>query len=970
MPSKSQNRELAKAFLEASETEWEELVRKKIARELVTLIPFVVEYQDNLEDAKKFFNEMKELEVVPLIDKQLDALDKVRVGITSVANDETLDPKEAKLLLKKTYETLARAFTDYAKTESEIIEVVREKSIQKPKQARITEKARPYWNYLDKFWPNEREALLGKLRDYFDRTNSLLREAASSLKIPFEASTSNTLVQVESLLRKRNEHFAAQRVGNARENIRNYYIEELGLIPGYVGAKGNWKVEKDDCPEKKLPEFHTRLTDRFAFCRLEDKECPSFDWSQGSYVRCKSFVTIKEAELISGIQVLDDEGFLKKLQRLAETDPFLQMLFHKARQGNGDLFIGRTIDNRLETMLEQFPTSNRRGNDASYRVYLVANEPVLVSGGHAVAADKILLETIGEGVRMPRTATTLRVAGPMIRLTFTANALRDPEFRDFLRKKKAVQARHWTWDIPFEKEDDIAFVLSEIKEEFGYPIAIMQILDDAENAMYQNYNIRNFKDLPIVRHSSALQYIPRFDPGQVSLKTCDLSVSEKLIDVANQLQDGALKHKVANLADSLRVGAHYLVATFDDLVVYADNAIGIVPEPGMQFRVKDPDTGSMVMTEVTEVVRDKPGKPKKGMRYKVRTLDTGKEIEVKRPWTRPFDKDAATHLATCGCGDMQPPHDMEGKPPVGYFPADDGSFFIFRLPEQDRMEPPAPPPPAPMPPALSEPMGPPSPYGRFPGDAPPPMPPFRVPPRVEPYNPEAVPPFPPMGGPYNDVPAPPPPHGPPPPVVMGPPPQKEEHGPVKEDTQVFVPVDQTHNPDVAHEGVPHDEVESKILDTIKKRVKPGLKFTNLPRDPIAPSGALEEDIDEALEKLRTRFKDNPDVKDVRRDLSPHGKPVLFVHTTKPKALKDDEVPSSVNGFEVKVSPLHDSLADEAAEDKEAADVLVAPSPDRPENGHPSGAGEHREPGPYGNQVSGPPPMNDPLVDQTRDIPKY
>jgi len=91
-----------------------------------------------------------------------------------------------------------------------------------------------------------------------------------------------------------------------------------------------------------------------------------------------------------------------------------------------------------------------------------------------------------------------------------------------------------------------------------------------------------------------------------------------------------------------------------------------------------------------------------------------------------------------------------------------------------------------------------------------------------------------------------------------------------------------------------------------------------------------------------------------------------------------EVPDSINGFKVVVAPLHDSVVREldgedqgSAEPSEpsdtTADSLVNPMPNRPENG--KSKGRDRPPGPYLDQVSEPPPMNEPLVIQVRDIPK-
>ena len=192
-------------------------------------------------------------------------------------------------------------------------------------------------------------------------------------------------------------------------------------------------------------------------------------------------------------------------------------------------------------------------------------------------------------------------------------------------------------------------------------------------------------------------------------------------------------------------------------------------------------------------------------------------------------------------------------------------------------------------------------------------------------------------------------------------PPEQEHGPVSQDTQVFAPVDSPKEED-------DEDIEQDVIDKIRKKTKPGLKFTNLPKDPTAPSGAPEEEVEKAIKKLKSRFKDNSSVKDVRRDLTPDGKPVLFIHTTMPKSLGED-TPDSVNGFEVRVAPLHRSLADDDVEDtdREAGDSLVAPSPNRPENG--DSKGREYPPGPYMNQVSGPPPVGMELNRQTRDIPK-
>ncbi len=929
MPGNDNRKDIAQAFLEVSEAEWENLMKRGIAQHLVNLVPLAVAFQDDLEDAKKFFIEVKELSLPPKIDGQLDLLDKVRSGIVTTVQDPNLEPFEINEILDETLDDLKKAYTKYSKVEADTVQTIRTNSKRLPKEAFI-EKVRSYWNYIDDFWPSEREAILGRWNQYFDETQSTLQSASDQLKVGTAATPHGVLVRVSDLLKKRSAHFTAQKVADALDRIKQYYVEELGLIPAYMGAQGNWKVEKDDCPEKRLPEVHTKLSDRFAFCRFEQKKCPSFQWSQGSYVKCKSFVRLKEASLIEGIRVLSDKEYLNQLENIAETDPFVKMLFVEAKRRSGELFFGKVIDDRLEKMLEQYPTSNRRG-EFKYRVYMVANEPVLVSGKYAVAADKILLETIGEGERMPKQASTLRIAGPVMRVTFTSNALRDPEFRDFLRKKNARKSKHCTYDVPFEREEDISFFLSEVRDEFDYKIEIFQIMEDADEGVEKDFGVYRFSDLPLSRYSSfrlALTHLPavKNPPTHISGNALSMEGAEKLVDVANNLpKNHPLRTRVAGLADRLRVGAHLLIAVDEDIIRYADGAIGLVPELGARWMERDPDTGTSALVEMVEVVRPKQGAPT----YKVRRLDTGKEIELRHPRIQPVTKDA--------CPPPPGGANLPPESPFGHIIGEDDVYYIVQIPKAPGQGPGGPP-------AGFEPP----PFGRFPGDvAPPALPP-----------PGGALPFPfPGGNNHPTLPAP----------VSGPPPAVDQ-GPVVEQEKVFVVEDQPQPEQV-------DFAEQEIIEDIHKKTKqPGFKFLNAPhKNPIAPSGAAEEEITEAVEKLRSMFRGDPRVKTVRRDLSPQGKPILYVHSTMPKAMRD-EVPDSLNGFEVVLAPLHDSLLKEtdnngiSAEPSDTtADSLVNPMPNRPENG--KSKGRDFPPGPYLDQVSGPPSMNDSLVTQIRDIPK-
>lgn len=943
---------VVKEFLELQETEWDSLVKSGVAHHLVHLIPLALAYQDDLEAARKFFIDVKELSIPSKIDAQLDLLDKLRIGISSVVEDDNLEPAEAILLLDSSMEGLEHVYTRYAKLEADTVNTIKTNSKRPPAKEAFVEKIRSYWNYIDEFWAAESNSIIGKWNQYFEETNAPLRETASSLRLGSVPSAHSVLIRVENLLKKRSAHFMAAKVADTLEKVKNYQVEELGLIPAFMGAKGNWKVAKDDCPDKGLPEAQTLLTDRFAFCRKDGKKCSSFDWSQGSYVRCTSFVrvkeaAIKEARLLETVKLLEDRNFIDQLKQVAETDPFVQMLFTEASRRSGELFCGKVIDERLEQMLEQYPKSDRRG-EFKYKVYMVSNDPVFVSGNFAVAADKVLLETIGEGERMPKHASTLRIAGPVMRITFTANALRDPQFRDFLRKKNARKAGHFTYEIPFDREEEINFFLSEVREEFNYKVEIFQIMEDADEFVEKDFGVYQYSDFPTSRAASfrlAMTYIPRVKNRTAMYEnTHSLVGADKLVDVANNLGENHPLHaRVAELASHLRTGGNFLVAAAEDIIHYASGAVGVIPEEGTRWMAKDPDSGEQTMVEMVKAVRSgNTSLPK----YKVRRIDNGKEITLNRPWISPSRE-------ACG-GDMMPAPiegppqgpglpgpaiigpDMPPEVPFGHIIGEDNMFYIVQVEKDKQMGPSL----GPVEEAFHSVSPPPPPYGRFPGDVV-----LSVPPRME-----TNPPFPSSGGELSPV-----------PPFSGPTPTPEQHAPAMFEEVVITVTDEGSDSEA-------DFAEEEILEDIEEHATK-LKFKERSSDPVAPSGAEEEDVIEAISKLKSLFKGDPRVKEVRRGLSSKGKPVLYLHSTMPRSMKD-EVPKSLGGFQVILAPLHDSLVKESKKDEDedvVADSLVNPLPNRPQNGKlPK---REYTPGPYLDQVSGPPPSGDVLVTQVRDIPK-
>lgn len=935
--------DMAMAYLEVSPADWQTLVKNNVAGNLAPLVAMSVDYLDRVEEGRKFFLEINELEVAPLLDSHLSLLDQAQKNVTALVQTDFLTPDEMRSQLATAYNSMQVAYTKYAKMESSIINLIRAHSGRDMPKTAFLAAVRPYWNHIDDFWTSKREQVLGIIKEYVEGATPQLKKAAEALELNL-ASPHEVLYQVEKLLKNRRADLAAHRVAESRDKIKNYVVEEAGLIPAYVGAKGNWKVEADDCPDHSMPERTTKLTENFAFCRWENKECQALSGIQGSYVKCKAWVRLKEGNWVGNIQEMGNKSMREKLAELAETDPFIRQLLTESDRRGGKLYVGKVTDDRLSVMLEQYPKSKRKGN-FTYDVYLVANEPVFISKNLVVAADKILLETLSEGTEMPRHASTVRVAGPMMRITFTANALRDPEFRDFLSKKKAVKSGSWQYDIPFEREEDLKFILNEIRDEFGYKIEIFEILDDVDISVDKDFGIRSFKDLPLSKFSAVngparlmFTYIRPSNEMSAHRATASLETSEKLIDIANLLPaDSPLKERVANLADRLRVGRSYLIASSDDVIRYADGAVGLIPEVGTRWQEKDPDTGDSSMVELVRV--DK--KAKRGPHYVVKALDSGKEFTIKRPWIRPFEKDACEHMAPPppmmdgGNLPLPPPPSMMGDG-LAHFDTGNG-FYIFQLPSGDMM-----------------PEAPPPGFGRFPGDAAPAPAPVAPAPAAHPvlrFMPR-------MGPPPAPV-----------PMDMAPPVDSPcgGPGPLPAPEEVMPPLAPSVDlPDSAQGPAPAAVVEEgPRVDSTKTYVpkeeqksKTKIKFT-----PVDP------DVDDVLAQLQDMFKGDPRVKDMRTSMGEDGAPVIHVHATTPKSMRD-EVPEKIDGVEVRLSPFHESeSSDEVdAEDKEASDNLVSPMSNRPQNGHPTI--EDRPPGPYLDQVSGPPPvMWDPLLEQTRDITK-
>jgi len=187
----------------------------------------------------------------------------------------------------------------------------------------------------------------------------------------------------------------------------------------------------------------------------------------------------------------------------------------------------------------------------------------------------------------------------VMRTTWTSNAMRDPDFKDYLRKLKAYMISSHTWDIPFSKEDDIDFILEEIKEDFGYPIQIFEVLESPEittdGRRYDMYARACVSKVKIVDKVIVTRTLP------------SLHIAAKIKDVIASIEDGGSKRDLCLLktaAQNLKVGRQFIIAATEELVQSKGN-IGVTPEIGDVFKIKHPQTGEDMEVELDKKLSGK-----------------------------------------------------------------------------------------------------------------------------------------------------------------------------------------------------------------------------------------------------------------------------------------------------------------------------------------------------------------------------
>jgi hypothetical protein len=167
----------------------------------------------------------------------------------------------------------------------------------------------------------------------------------------------------------------------------------------------------------------------------------------------------------------------------------------------------------------------------------------------------------------------------VIRTTFTSNARHDPNFRDYLRGLKAQKITKNTWDIPFAREADIDIILNTLKEDFGYPIQILEILESPEistdGKRYEMYA------------RACVQKIRMVEKVKVERSFPNLHLASKFSDLVASLKEKKVKGNLevlSSAAQNLKVARQFVFATPEDMY-QINSTMGVQPLPGEECPV-------------------------------------------------------------------------------------------------------------------------------------------------------------------------------------------------------------------------------------------------------------------------------------------------------------------------------------------------------------------------------------------------
>lgn len=607
MPSSAE--EAILTYIDLTEKEWESLANTNLAYNLRLIVPVLVQLDGKLEDLHWFFKQVHEEDLSVYIARYIKFVDLYKDLLVSNIMNERVSYDSLNKELQNNINDLIKL----RKALSSLEQTILQRTKAETRQAGFVQNIKPYWPFLDKVWIRVREVIMDSLVKTLNESiqqMKLLCKGVKSAKTGQMYNAVAKLQQVHESLRERLDFKQAEFLDNAIQELKIHLRCAEGLLPGST-VNNSWHVSIDDCPRPLLPKRFTKVTDKFAYCifscKEDKKKCPGFESSQGSYIECNQLGMEKTAGAFFREVREADEQLQDQINALALEDPNIQLLKAQAERRDGKYYYAPVLDDNIFVLLNSYPKKTRVGT-FDYSVYIINKEPILATDEFLLSADEELLKYIDKGEGMPKEATIKTAA--VMRLTFTSNARQDPNFRDYMRKLKAVKITPNTWDVPFGREDDIDHIIAELHDDFGYPIQIFEIVESPEistdGRRYDLYAMTCVANVKLV--GEALPIINRPIPN--------LAGSDALNDIANMLDNKKplISHRDERLstlktaASNMRVGAQFVIATVEELEE-TDISIGIRPQIGDRCFV-ELDNSDIIYAELEEetdngwIVRD------------------------------------------------------------------------------------------------------------------------------------------------------------------------------------------------------------------------------------------------------------------------------------------------------------------------------------------------------------------------------
>lgn len=262
---------------------------------------------------------------------------------------------------------------------------------------------------------------------------------------------------------------------------------------------------------------------------------------------------------LSGVFLQDpspiSDEMLDFMYDMAPDDNVVMSILKKSESSGIRPYVSEIKDDRVFMKLDMWPGQYKRGYGYEYYTFMVSDCPIIIIDSHyLISSDKGVLYTLSEGDLMPKIAKD-NGSCSLMRVTFTMNAVLDPLFLDYLRSIGSTQFTKNTWDIPYQLEAEVDEILGHIKNEFGYPIQIFQILD--------GYEITGNAEECEARVRTALVNI-KINGGTPPKRASNLMnrIAEKLSTAGKMSNNSGLN----NISKTMRVGYWYCVAPKSDVI--------------------------------------------------------------------------------------------------------------------------------------------------------------------------------------------------------------------------------------------------------------------------------------------------------------------------------------------------------------------------------------------------------------------